>query len=84
MSQTITSKTFHCCMAIDYLISKARRPRQLDGIFVERETKRPLPGEEVVEMAIDFASRGYEVIPSCDHHDERGFCRGHEQEADQS
>ena len=78
---TPAGKTFHCCMAISYLIGHARRPRELDGIFVERDTGRKMPGEEVLTMAIDLASNGYEVVPSCENHDTRGYCQGHQQEA---
>lgn len=74
-------KTFHCCMAISYLIGHARRPRKLDDIFVERGTGRKLPGEEVVTMAIDLANKGYEVVPSCDGHNAKGYCQGHQQGA---
>ncbi|HGM6086755.1 TPA: hypothetical protein ACKPZF_000684 [Pseudomonas aeruginosa] len=74
---TSTPKTFHVGMAISYLIGHARRPRRLDGIFVERATGRPLPGEEVVKMAHHLASLGFELVPPCDHHDERGYCLGH-------
>lgn len=72
-------KTIHCSMAISYLIGHARAPRRLDGIFVERGTGRKLPGEEVVEMAISLANNGYEVVPSCNHHDAKGYCLGHEE-----
>lgn len=74
---TSTAKTFHVGMAISYLIGHARRPRRLDGIFVERATGRPLPGEEVVKMAHHLSCQGFELVPPCDHHDERGYCLGH-------
>ncbi|HFT8665967.1 TPA: hypothetical protein ACGSTW_000729 [Pseudomonas aeruginosa] len=81
---TSTPKTFHVGMAISYLIGHARQPRRLDGIFVERGTRRPLLGEEVVEMAHHLASQGFELVLPCDHHDSRGYCLGHEEEAGQS
>ncbi|HHN0514954.1 TPA: hypothetical protein ACRNDL_001252 [Pseudomonas aeruginosa] len=81
---TSIHKTFHVGMAISYLIGHARQPRRLDGIFVERGTRRPLLGEEVVEMAHHLASQGFELVSPCDHHDSRGYCLGHEEEAGQS
>lgn len=80
---TSTPKTFHVCMAITHVVRHARAPRRLDGIFADRQNGRAIPGEEVVAMAHHFASRGFEVIPSCEHHDERGYCLGHVTEADQ-
>lgn len=80
---TPVGKTIHCCMAISYLIGHARRPRQLDGIFIDRNTGEKMPGEEVLAMAIDLASKGYEAVPTCDHHDAKGYCLGHQQEAAQ-
>ncbi|MGC8384966.1 hypothetical protein ACP3P8_23025 [Pseudomonas aeruginosa] len=28
-------------------------------------------------MAHHLASQGFELVPPCDHHDERGYCLGH-------
>lgn len=76
-------RIIHCCMDISGLIQHARAPRRLDGIYLDRNTGRKIPGEEVLAMAIDLASKGYEAIPACDHHDAKGYCLGHQQEAAQ-
>lgn len=34
-------------------------------------------GEHWVEVE-KYKKLGYEVIPSCDNHDDKGFCKGHE------
>lgn len=70
--------TRHITMSIDGgILSRRRRPRQLDGIFQDTETGRDLTGEELLAMASDLKSKGFEVIPVCDHHDEKGHCLGH-------
>lgn len=73
-----TSTVRHITMSIDGgILPRRKRPRQLDGIFADRSTGKTLTGEELLEMAIDLKARGFEVIPVCDHHDERGRCLGH-------
>lgn len=77
MSLTSTPTTFHVHMPITAVIQHARRPSRLDGMFLDRETKRPLTGEEVLTIAHDLANKGFEVIPPCDNHDAKGHCLGH-------
>lgn len=80
MSPASTPTTFHVHMPITAVIQHARSPRRLDGMFLDRETKRPLTGEEVLTIAHDLASKGFDVIPPCDHHDAKGRCLGHQTE----
>lgn len=63
MSLTSEAKTFHVCVAVSYVIAQARRPRALDDLLSERGTGRPLPGEEVVTVALACAERGFTMIP---------------------
>lgn len=77
MSLTSEAKTFHVCVAVSYVIERARRPRALDDLLSERGTGRPIPGEEVVTIAMDCADHGFTVIPSCNHHGDKGQCLGH-------
>jgi hypothetical protein len=68
----------HITMSIDGgILARRRRPRQLDGIFEDSVTGKALTGEELLAMAADLKSKGFEVIPVCDHHDEKGHCLGH-------
>lgn len=81
MSLTSQAKTFHVCVAVSYVIARARRPRALDDLLSERGTGRAIPGEEVLAIARDCAERGFTMIPSCDHHGDNGACLGHPVEA---
>lgn len=77
MTLTSTPQTFHVSMTIASIIKHARNPRRLDGMFVDRVTGTPLPGEELVRQAHALAEKGFQVIPPCDHHDAQGNCLGH-------
>lgn len=81
MSLTRQAKTFHVCVAVSYVVERARRPRALDDLLSERGTGRAIPGEEVVSIAMECAKHGFTMIPSCDHHGEHGHCLGHPVEA---
>lgn len=35
--------------------------------------------DECVEIFKDHLRKGFDVLPACDHHDEKGHCLGHEQ-----
>lgn len=71
----------HCSIDISNgIIRHARNPRRLDGLLKEAGTGRALPGEEVLSLAFNLASQGYEAMPiGCDHHDAKGYCLGHEE-----
>ncbi|MDH1009962.1 hypothetical protein N5J43_08240 [Pseudomonas nicosulfuronedens] len=71
----------HCSIDIaNGVIRYARSPRRLDGLLKEADTDRSLPGEEVLSLAREMASKGYVAMPiGCDHFDNRGYCLGHEE-----
>lgn len=77
MSLTSLPTTFHVSMPITAIIAHARRPRRLDGLFVDRVTGNEIPGEELVRQARELAEKGFEVMPPCDHYDAKGNCLGH-------
>lgn len=68
-------KTFHMVMSVDadrfgdgYI-----RKHILPGIRVEG---RILTAADFRSMCREARTKGLEVFPSCDNHDERGYCRG--------
>lgn len=70
--------TRHVTMSIDGgILPRRNTPRALDGIFNNTATGQPLTGEELLALADELKAEGYEVIPVCDHHDEKGNCLGH-------
>lgn len=75
-------KTYHCSIDIaNGVIRYARTPRRLDGLLRD-ESGRSIPGEEILRMAHELASNGFDVMPiGCDHYDEKGHCLGHPVEA---
>lgn len=78
MTLTSIPRTFHVTMSIAAIIKHARAPRRLDGMFIDRVTGNPLPGEELLRQTHALAEKGFEVIPPCDHHDAKGNCLGHD------
>ena len=60
---------------LDHLL---RPPFGLLGRLVpDEDSGRPLPPVEVAARAVLLRAAGYEVMPTCGHHDRRGFCLGH-------
>lgn len=47
------------------------------SMLKERKTGRTLRSEEVKAHAAILKAQGFDVLPPCDHHDERGNCLGH-------
>ena len=70
--------TRHITMSIDNgILSRTRTPKRLDGIFRNSDTGKDMTGKELIQYARELKAKGYEVIPVCDRHDDRGHCLGH-------
>ncbi len=67
-------KSIHMVVDIRSILQKP--DRELEGMLIDGD--RELTGSEVREHAIKCLREGYDVIPSCDHHNKRGHCLGHE------
>ena len=60
---------------LDHLL---RQPfAELGRLVRDHDSGQPLPPVEVAARAILLRAAGYEVMPTCGHHDRRGFCLGH-------
>jgi len=60
---------------LDHLL---RQPfAQLGRLVRDEDSGQPLPPVEVAARAVLLRAAGYEVMPTCGHHDRRGFCLGH-------
>ena len=66
--------TYH--MTID-LAWALRRPTAYLKDIITHETGHSLSGWDVRRRLKEAQARGYIVLPVCDHHDARGYCRGH-------
>jgi hypothetical protein len=59
-----------------------RQPFGLLGVLVrDPATGLPQPSVDVAARAVLLRAAGYEVMPMCAHHDRRGFCLGHPEQA---
>ncbi len=50
--------------------------RELRGML--KQGDRHLTPDECRELFIKKLREGFDVLPMCDNHDERGHCKGHE------
>lgn len=50
--------------------------RELTGLIINDDGKVLTP-DECRDLFIAKIREGYDVLPVCDHHDERGYCKGH-------
>lgn len=73
-----TRRTRSICFVVS--VDVDRFPdKKLDGMLRDRNTRMPLSPAQVRFLCYEFRHKGYEVIPTCDNHDERGYCKGHEE-----
>lgn len=76
--------TTHLAVSIDGLADRllGRVPRKYGSweILQDSKTGKFLTKEEVWEEIKRCKMLGYEVIPTCDYVDDRGFCKGHTDE----
>jgi hypothetical protein len=47
-----------------------------EGLLVH-ENGTPVSAIDTISALAEARRAGYEVLPSCDNHDERGYCLGH-------
>lgn len=68
--------TYHCCFDIDAIVHRGEAARMAGHVR--------LPGADhwateadILTHATLLKARGFEVMPTCGHHDSRGYCMGH-------
>jgi hypothetical protein len=69
----MAGKSMHVSFDIGYLerLSDAK----LDGVLTRNG--KPLSANAIRALLIGWRELGFEIVPLCDHHDERGYCLGH-------
>jgi len=70
-------RTFH--MTVDIRGGLKLPNRILAGMLVRDDGTR-LTAEEAREELLQAFRKGYDVLPTCDNHDEKGHCLGHDKE----
>lgn len=66
---------FHFCQAmVDHRSDRDLERNVLPGLL--HDGRRPTVAEFRAACQ-EARAQGYEVLPPCDHVDERGFCKGH-------
>lgn len=69
---------YHGTFDLDYILKMT--PEMAGSMLKDRETGRTLRSEEVKTHAAILKAKGFEVLPCCDHHDDRGNCLGHDEQ----
>lgn len=68
-------KTIHVSVNIDHLL------RMDDAKLMETIVSfDPMTVDQVRSYLQELKGDGYEVVPPCDHHDDRGHCLGHDKD----
>lgn len=70
-----TAKSYCVSFDINYLWNLS--DDELGRCLKDKETGRPLSAAEVRTHLAMLAGRGYDVMPTCENHDARGYCQGH-------
>jgi hypothetical protein len=68
-------KTKHLSISIDGVL--AMTDEEVEQSYYARDDGTYVTPQEARETAQYYKSKGFEVIPPCDHHDEKGYCLGH-------
>lgn len=70
----------HLCISIDGVLNHTDAQLKRDHCkWITREGKIMTPTELRTELC-RWAAKGFDAIPTCDHYDERGHCKGHPKE----
>lgn len=67
---------YHCHFDLDYILNAP--PDEAAKMLRNRSTGASLSSAEAKMHAAIMKAQGFEVMPICDHYDERGYCAGHE------
>lgn len=63
---------------LEYRLTKREGYKYGSWRILQEDTGRFLTKEEVRAEIERCKKLGYTVIPTCDNHDQRGYCKGHE------
>jgi len=67
----------HMVLSVDVdRFSDAKIRRDFLGMFAQLGA---VTVADVRRICAEYRAKGYEAFPSCEHHDSRGYCLGHEQ-----
>jgi hypothetical protein len=74
VSEMQTGKSYH--MTIDLRGGLRLKDKQLRGVIVDDDGRRLSP-DEARDVFVEYLRKGFDVLPVCDHHDDKGKCLGH-------
>lgn len=72
---------YHCCIDLDYILRRGGAAEMAGRVkLAGRNTWATEPA--VLTHAACLKAMGYEVMPTCAHHNDRGYCLGHPSDDD--
>lgn len=66
---------YHVTVSVDYILHAS--DDELEEMFIDGDTKRPLTPSEVRAQAVCDKAAGRSHLPPCDHTEPSGLCAGH-------
>lgn len=69
---------FHCAFDLDYILHRCGARSMAGNVRLPGASDLATEAE-VLTHATLLKARGFEVMPTCDQHDERGYCLGHKE-----
>jgi hypothetical protein len=69
------SRVIHCCIDLDYIVHRGGWRHMVNNVRLPGAT-RNATADEVIAYAVMLKARGFDAMPTCANHDERGHCRG--------
>lgn len=71
-------KGTHVCISLDAVKRALATGKWRDMHLMVGD--RPATEDEIAHDVVEAIDKGYEVLPPCDHVDEKGRCKGHDKE----
>lgn len=69
-------KRFHFVQ--DLIAAMKASDEEKVSMFINKDGTRPTVEQVHIAIANAYA-HGYDVVPSCENHDDKGYCLGHEE-----
>ena len=64
------------CLTVDLRAGVRLPDHKLNGLLTTDEGE-PIPAQEARDLMFEKIKEGYTVLPMCDNHNEKGYCKGH-------
>lgn len=74
---TLDEKWRTFCVSVNIEAQLNKPIEELEGLFQNKETGVTLSPIQAYNELVKAHNAGFEVLPPCDNHNEKGVCQGH-------